>query len=312
VRAWKDHRRFIGRTNLHVIAEPVSLLDAGAVANLLQTIRRDLPAPPALVVFDTLARCMVGGDENHTPDMGVAVDNAGRIQRTTGATVMLVHHTKKGEDVERGNTSLRGAADTMILFRADDGSVEIRANKQKDGPEFLPIRVALEPIGESCVVVPDSGARSGSVRVTDFDRDLLATLTEIDLGDGVTSSAWLKAAGVEERSFYRSRKRLVDNELVFAGREGRGARFQITEKGQALQPDNLTVPDPNLTGQGDALPDSHPSPTPLKGGGGAVRASGSGGERSLTDRSDSRGLKLIAESVKPHPADAILEDEEVA
>lgn len=313
VRAWKDHRRFIGRTDLHVIAEPVNLLEAGDVANLLQAIQRDLTEPPALVIFDTLARCMIGGDENNTADMGVAVENAGRIQRTTGAAVMLVHHTRKGEEVERGNSSLRGAADTMILFRADDDTVEIKANKQKDGPEFSPIRVVLESVGESCVVVPDRGGRSGTVRVTEFDTMILAILTEIDLGDGVTSTAWMKAADVQEKSFYRSRKRLIDNGLVEANGKGRGAKFSAIDKGRALQPDNLTYPDPNLTGQGDALPDSHPSPTPLKGGGGSVRASGSGGERSLTDRSGSRDLKLIAEGPKPHPVDEILDSvEEVA
>ena len=53
---------------------------------------------PKLIIFDTLARCMVGGDENSPLDMGRAVAAADRVRVETGAAVLLVHHPTKANN----------------------------------------------------------------------------------------------------------------------------------------------------------------------------------------------------------------------
>jgi RecA-family ATPase len=60
-------------------------------------------------LFDTLARAMVGLDENSAKDMGLAMEVLARIQRVTSATILLVHHTGKYGDSERGSSALRAA-----------------------------------------------------------------------------------------------------------------------------------------------------------------------------------------------------------
>src|SRR3712207_1817312 len=63
---------------------------------------------PDLIVVDTLARCMRGGDENNARDMGQAVEGLEFLKRTLGAAVLVIHHTTKGRDTERGSRAVRG------------------------------------------------------------------------------------------------------------------------------------------------------------------------------------------------------------
>ena len=122
--------------NLHIIFTALDLCmdvsDAMALGRLLQEGAATW-GPPALVVIDTLARSLGGGDENSGPDMGRLIDHLGVLQEMTGAHVMLVHHT--GKDTERGargHSSLRAAVDTEIeISRSGDESV-VKTKKQRD------------------------------------------------------------------------------------------------------------------------------------------------------------------------------------
>ena len=79
-------------TNMAVLPIAVNLTDARHRLHLL-----DLAAAERydLVVIDTLARCMVGADENSAKDVGVVVDTLERLREACGGTVLAVHHTGK-------------------------------------------------------------------------------------------------------------------------------------------------------------------------------------------------------------------------
>jgi hypothetical protein len=123
-------------------------------------------ASPNLIVFDTLASCIVGGDENSAKDIGEAVAACREIQAATGAAVLLVHHTgKQKQDIERGSSALRGAADTMLLQNRNGELIRVRNNKQKEDEESNDISLRLECFpadvdGDvqitSCVLVSES------------------------------------------------------------------------------------------------------------------------------------------------------------
>jgi len=102
---------------VHFITEPVNLLDSRQVFALIAMLRQ-VPGPLVLIVIDTLSRCMPGGDENSPKDMGAAVAAIDRLRVTFGSHALVLHHTARDTDRERGHTSLRGAADTMIALRA--------------------------------------------------------------------------------------------------------------------------------------------------------------------------------------------------
>lgn len=83
-----------------------------------------------LVVFDTLARSMPGGDENSAQDMGKIVEIGNRIRKETGAATLIVHHS--GKDTSkgaRGNSALRSGADAEIAVIQKVAKVE----KSRDG-----------------------------------------------------------------------------------------------------------------------------------------------------------------------------------
>lgn len=104
--------------------------DAEAVINALA---KQYAAYPALIIIDTLARAMAGGDENSGQDMGALIRNVDLIREETDAHVMLIHHS--GKDASRGargHSSLRAAADTEIELTRSGDVVTAEAKKQRD------------------------------------------------------------------------------------------------------------------------------------------------------------------------------------
>lgn len=92
-----------------------------------------------LMVIDTLACAMPGGDENGSRDLGTVVAGAKALQQKTGGAVILIHHT--GKDPKRGmrgHSILPGAIDTAIeVTRHDDDHREWCVKKQRDGEDGI-------------------------------------------------------------------------------------------------------------------------------------------------------------------------------
>jgi AAA domain len=155
--AWRKGFNLEPPEQLLVLPMPVDLRNRHQVGDVAEWAAE---TRPALAVFDTLARCMVGGDENSAKDMGELIDGADRIRQASGATVLLVHHTGKDGIDARGSSALRGAADTMVKVEADGRLVTLRnqppAGKQKDAEPFEPIRLRADkielPNGQSVVL----------------------------------------------------------------------------------------------------------------------------------------------------------------
>ncbi|ESQ73718.1 hypothetical protein ABAC402_17790 [Asticcacaulis sp. AC402] len=89
-----------------------------------------------LVVIDTLARTMVGGDENSAKDMSVLVARCEKISRATGAMVILVHHSgKDATKGARGSSALKAAADFEAEVSRDGDARQLKISKLKDGED---------------------------------------------------------------------------------------------------------------------------------------------------------------------------------
>lgn len=130
---------------LAVVPCPVDLRAAkGDTDELIALINEAAAAygvPVRLVVIDTLARAMMGGDENAGEDMGALIAHADRIRQATGAHVMLIHHAGKDEGKgARGHSSLRAAVDTEIVVK--DWIAEV--TKQRDGATGIRVGFGLE------------------------------------------------------------------------------------------------------------------------------------------------------------------------
>ena len=129
-----------------------------------------------LIIIDTLARATPGANENTSEDMGKALDHCGKLNRATGATVLLVHHAGKNlASGARGWSGIKGTVDSEILVARDreQDTRTVSVPKQKDGRELEGYQFELvdvetqltdewgEPIG-SCAVryVPASEVRA--------------------------------------------------------------------------------------------------------------------------------------------------------
>ena len=237
--AWcKHHGKTAGQ--LYFIADAPNLLDAGQVADLVATVAE---VRPVLIVVDTLARTMVGGDENTQRDMGMFVAACDAIRRVTDGTVLVVHHTGRNGNHERGSTVLRGAADQVIGLENDDGLIRLSCEKSKDSSGFPTRAVRLVTIETgrlkedgapetSCIVLPsDQVVIAGTLTTT--GRELLKTLAlDVHQRAGARAKTLIDSTQLKPSTFYRTISQLVKEKLVY--QDAKGDPFTITAEGLKL------------------------------------------------------------------------------
>ena len=100
----------------HLIAQPVDLLHPGGDLESVRKAAKDERVGAGLIVLDTLARVMAGGDENGPEDMGRLIANIGALRSYTDAHVAVVHHGTKNPNggTPRGHGSLIGAPTSSL------------------------------------------------------------------------------------------------------------------------------------------------------------------------------------------------------
>ena len=147
----------VGMDGLHLLGDPINLRRNRDVAELDAAVRS---TGAGLLVVDTWARVTAGGDENDNAAAGAAVEALDRIAHRRGCSVVVLHHSRKGDAADpRGAGSLPGAADTMWNVTQDAGGVvELRSSKQKDGAAFAPLRFRIVPAYDSAVLHRIGGA----------------------------------------------------------------------------------------------------------------------------------------------------------
>jgi hypothetical protein len=125
-------------------------------------VRECEPLSLVLIIFDTLARSMIGGDENSARDMGLVLDAFRRVRSEfPGCCCLAVGHPGKDEKRGiRGSSLIEGNVDTIIEIEAsalntDTGAPAVRATsrKVKDGEAFRPFRLTLTE--QPCCIGPD-------------------------------------------------------------------------------------------------------------------------------------------------------------
>lgn len=138
--------------NFRVIPKAVHLLDNAEAMTLINTI--DRIGEVSLLIIDTLARALVGGDENSAGDIGRAVAVCDRVRDISNAATLIVHHMDAAGTKARGSTALPGASDAMIKMVKDDIQhfISVSCTKMKDGEPFKPIHFNLEAFGHSAAL----------------------------------------------------------------------------------------------------------------------------------------------------------------
>lgn len=140
-----------------------------------------------LIIFDTFARMSLGLEENSATDVGKAVVRFDQIRKMTGAGVMVVHHTAKGNpEAGRGSSALNGALDSELLIKPGpepaDGEdrggkwLELWTSKQKNA-EQLGEPIDLLMVNHAPVGAPIITGLSGTIDPFSSEEIVLARPT---------------------------------------------------------------------------------------------------------------------------------------
>ena len=197
MKAWRQERGGEAGAPFAMVPQSINLFDddegADRLVSYLKGIGEQNSQPVGLVVLDTLSRMIGSGDEDRAQSINLIVQRVERIQRETGAHVMIVHHSGKDKDRGmRGSNALLGAVDTAVEVSKDaaSGLYSAKVIAIKDGGEIGPFAYTLsqstvgtDEDGEaivSCVLEP-AGASQGprTDRLSDFDRRCLDLLHQM-------------------------------------------------------------------------------------------------------------------------------------
>ncbi len=180
----RHHEIDLDDLDFAVVIEPTTLLDQTGIDQVIADTGKvpDL----GLIVIDTAARVMPGGDEG-AESMSQFVMACDHIRKLTGAAVAVIHHSGKDTTKgSRGSTVLPAAADTVIEVSYDAATKVVTANlnKQRNGASgpllnFVLRVIELDPDLDgdpvtSCVVDPTD--RKPAQRTTPKQRKALDEL----------------------------------------------------------------------------------------------------------------------------------------
>lgn len=210
VQAYRQHHELTS-TGLpfFLVQDSASLATAKGDADPLIAAAREAAdisgRPVRLIVLDTLNQVMSGGNENDAADMGLLLASVARIQRVSGATVLIVHHAGKDESRgARGHSSLLAAVDTALEIR--DGVMTVE--KQRDGERgarygfrLAPVNVGMDARGRvitSCIVEPVSAGamqafKGRQIKPGSVAAQALATVEDMAMaapGMPIPTDAW--------------------------------------------------------------------------------------------------------------------------
>jgi RecA-family ATPase len=195
--------------------------------NLAKEVARETGEKVVLIIIDTLARALCGGDENSPKDMGSIVNATGQLQ-ATGAHVLWVHHIPMdGSERMRGHGALLGALDTTMHVAKLDSIRTATVVKSNDSDEDEQVTFSLETVSigpetTAPVVVPVKDPAPGgttSPKLKKNQQTMFALLHSAGTA-GLATADWNERAravgiGVNRKAdLYDLREQLKSKNLV--------------------------------------------------------------------------------------------------
>ena len=232
IRAWRDHHDIdpVSRVPIVMMGKKIDLsrpdADVGAFIEEVLAWRDLYPEHPLrLVAIDTLAKTMIGIDENSSKEVGVVLENIAKIEEACGCHVMSVHHLNKEGKKLRGSTAIQANIDQVISVEKDELGIRtatVVKQKEAEGDKKISFELFQVELGRdefdepitSAVCVPLGGSESARAQektkgfrlsaneahalralFTAVDEEGIEAPDELGLSAGVrvtTAKAWLK------------------------------------------------------------------------------------------------------------------------
>ena len=244
---WLEYHQVPEPNRFWIVPDAFALIEKSELDELCEIID-GLNQAPAMVIIDTLNR-NIGGSESSEDDMGAFIAAADRLRSQYGSTVLVVHHTGWNNERERGHSSLRGAADTMISVaklgdHLTDG-IEVSCVKQKEFDEFDSIVINCKKVGEgddSSVVLTEIVDKREHHRKLEQERED-ARLSEVlkflsDNEDDLTTSQQLSERVGRSRDYLDKIITVAMNAgyivRVGTGTKGSPYAYYLTKEGKQM------------------------------------------------------------------------------
>lgn len=243
--------------NFAMVPCPVDFMDPegniNKFINMLRIAKADLGSV-RLVVIDTLARALTGGDENSGQDMGMLVHHADRIRYETGAHVCFVHHSGKDKARgARGHSSLRAAVDTEIEISRDPDAdySKIKVVKQREMEMQKEMFFALKKIDlginkhkeevTSCIVVTydASSIETKRAKLKPLTQKAYDALADYMLTNGKTDNSSDMPQGIKMVTQDEFKNMLIDRGIL--SDDGDSNRSQFTRIKREILENNRAV-----------------------------------------------------------------------
>jgi predicted transcriptional regulator len=216
--AWLQHFGGEEPQNLVFLLQAVPILNPQAVSDFITSVR---PMNPVMVIIDTLARCLVGGDENSAKDVGMFFYHTDMIRQETGAAITIVHHTGKSGSGYRGSSVLYGSVESWIDVSNDDGLITVACGKSKDAKPFPPRYLRMMEVGDSVVLLPADQVNQRGTELSEGQRKVLETLAlDIFTGPGAKRAELVSASGISDVTMYKVLSRLKRDGLITQSKKG--------------------------------------------------------------------------------------------
>lgn len=230
VNAWSSHYG-LSVENLYFWRQPLRLGDGADVDRFCAAVRE---IRPGMIVFDPLADCMTGLDENTASDMGIAIGALNTIRRLTHAALAVVHHTGWNDERERGHSLLRGACRVVVKIEMrDDGQIRFSCVKKNQGIKFTPRLFRLVAAGEmgSVLPLPAYLVLTGRTKPTERMLRVMEALTTEPLRKGATHTQLMQDTQIAAGTLNRVLTVLSDSGFIQSWEKGRAVYYELTDDG---------------------------------------------------------------------------------
>jgi putative DNA primase/helicase len=161
------HGRNLDDAPMHVLAEPISLLDDVCVDEIIEYVKAH---QIRLMVADTVSATF-GGEEESNPEFSRLVRNCRRIAAAMaahgGGSVVLVHHFGKDKDKGgRGGSALFNDCDIVWELTGNIDDITMTNKKWKVDEKRRPYKLRLDKTNRDAPHIVEQERSSGSINVS--------------------------------------------------------------------------------------------------------------------------------------------------
>lgn len=138
-RAWRIAKGIEGKVDFFLGNAPriMNQEDIEEFGDQIEMRCDKLGKAPAMICLDTVAKCMLGMDENSVKDASIMIQFVESLVESFGCAVMAVHHSGTEKGRARGSTAFEAGFDTVLEVdrHEDTRAVQVKMHKQKEMAE---------------------------------------------------------------------------------------------------------------------------------------------------------------------------------